>query len=241
MYKRYILIEDPYVSNPKYSEAIERLSKVEQIGIAAPGIIDRRTPLSLLILSTWQEVFIFDILQVSYNNFCPEIKKLLESKSICKVVHRGSALVDILQRNYHVKLKYIFDTQVVDVMIEKGRGTISNSDSYRNISECLNIYLNFPPILSDAVNVKPEKWKKRPLKESKLIYASQLATYLILLKETMTEILFADFNQTIDNFCDYYDNITSDFEFSEKFYLEELTPDMQNLIAGLSLSSLNIS
>lgn len=236
--KKYVYIAGTCLVDPAYCKAIESLNKVEQIGVAAPGILKRDSHIPLLVLSTWQEVFIFDSSNLITNCFYPQIKELFESKNVCKIVHRGAPLIDILKRYYEVFSNNIFDTEIVDLLIQKNENPNEKFKESRNISQCLQAYLNFPNIINDALEVKPEKWSKRPLKESKMVYASKLAVYLILLKEALNDILFAGINLTVDNFCDYYSNITSDYEFSEKFCLNKLSPDLQNLIVEIDTLSL---
>lgn len=238
MTKNYVYIEGTCLSDPAYCKAIESLSNVEQIGLAAPGILTRNSQIPLLVLSTWQEVFIFDSSNLLPNYFYPGIKELFESENVCKIVHKGAPLSDILQRFYNIVPKNVIDTEVMDLIIQKSESTNNKTDLFRNVSECLETYLNFPLILNDACSVKSNKWSKRPLKESKMIYASQLAAYLILLKETMYEILFTGLNVTIDNFCEYYDKITSDYEFSEKFCLKKLSPQLEDLLCDIPSLSL---
>lgn len=237
MTKSFVLIEEMCLTNPHYAQAIKSLSSVEQFGIAAPGILKRDKVIPLLVLSTWQEVFILDTSNLSCDSFYPEIKHLFESDNICKVIHKGGPLFDILSRYYHVYAENIFDTETVDFILQKNDKPNQFIEESRNIGQCLEVYLNFPSILNEAVNIKPTKWSKRPVKDSKLLCASQLAAYLILLKETFCEILLSDLNQTVDNFSNYYENIAHGYEYSEKFCLKELNQELQNLIVHFPFQS----
>lgn len=236
--KNYVFVEENCLLVKTYSDAVESLSKVEQIGVAAPGILNRNPSIPLLVLSTWNEIYIFDTLKLVPPYFLPKLKEIFESENICKIVHKGGPLLDILQRYYNVVPNYVFDTEVVDLMIQKHNKPDKNTIEFRNIFKCLETYLNFPTSLNENFKVKPEKWQKRPLKESKMVYASQLVAYLITLKDTLDDILLTDLHKTVDNFCDYYDNITSDYDYSMKCNIKELTPDMQELIADAQMLSI---
>lgn len=240
MRKKYVFIETMSMSDSKYIEAIEVLKSAEQIGIAAPGIIKRNPCIPLLVFSTYYQVFIFDSSVLSTTVFDTHMKEIFESENICKIIHKGAPLSDILNRFHSILPKNVYDTEMVDLFIQRNQN--KSAIKLRNIGECLEAYLNFPPILNDAIKVKPEKWSKRPLKESKMVYASQLSIYLITLKETFCDIILKDFNLMMDNFCDYYANIQSYYQFSENFYLEKLTPELRDLITDfpfLSLTSTN--
>lgn len=235
--KRYVYLEENCLLVSTYCDAVDQLSKAEQIGVAAPGILKRDSSIPLLVLSTWNKIYIFDTLQLVPPHFLSRIKEIFESENICKIIHKGGPLLDILQRHYNIVANNIFDTEVVDLILQKQNNGDNIIIQSRNIFECLETYLNFPKSLNEYFKVKPKKWKKRPLKASKMVHASELVAYLITLKETLDDILLVDLHKTVDNFCDYYNNITSDYDFSLKCQLKKLTPDMQELICDINIFS----
>ncbi|KAH0810592.1 hypothetical protein GEV33_012202 [Tenebrio molitor] len=95
---------------PRFKDAVEVLSNRESVAVVGLGsTFTRGKQLSLLMMADFKQVFIFDM-------FClvdlKELKEILQSSFICKVVHDGSALFDCLYHKYKVEMKNVFDTQV---------------------------------------------------------------------------------------------------------------------------------
>lgn len=97
----------------RYLDAIQHLSCCENIGVVGiDSKFGRMRPLSLLVLCSWDQVYIFDLFLFRKKTFEPELKMILESDSIKKVVHDSRKLVDCLWHCHKVKLNNIFDTSV---------------------------------------------------------------------------------------------------------------------------------
>lgn len=100
----------------RYVEITDCLLNYETVGVVAIGSErGRENSISLLVLSTWDKIYLFDILQfmqLGKTEFPVELKEILESKDIQKVVHNSRTLVDCLYHRYKVNLTNIFDTQV---------------------------------------------------------------------------------------------------------------------------------
>lgn len=240
MVKCYIFIDDLCLSNPVYCDAIKTLCSAETIGVAAPGILRREPSIPLIALATWKQIFIFDTSKLEQKYFAPQMKEILEREDICKVIHKGAPLLGILRRYFDVCPQNVFDTEVVDLMIQKNENPNKEIKYARNIFECLETYLNFPKRLNESFKVKPEKWAKRPVKDSKKIHISQLVVYLITLKLTLNDILFTGLHNTVDNFYNYYSNLFKNpYDFAKQFKLEEVSSDMDDFID--STSSLSLS
>ncbi|CAH1969960.1 unnamed protein product [Acanthoscelides obtectus] len=165
-----------------YFQAVKKLSEAETIGLTCLGLEDRTISIRLFILCTWQQVFILDMMNFRNCYFPPEIKEILESTYICKVMHKAGPILDKLLRKYNVFVRNVFDTQVVDLIIEKNK-TGTCPEKSRNLSECLVHHLNFPDtFLKGAVETPAKKWLEKPLTLKRRVYAAQLVTYLIILK-----------------------------------------------------------
>ncbi|CAH1969958.1 unnamed protein product [Acanthoscelides obtectus] len=165
--------------------------------------------------------------------FPPEIKEILESTYICKVMHKAGPILDKLLRKYNVFVRNVFDTQVVDLIIEKNK-TGTCPEKSRNLSECLVHHLNFPDtFLKGAVETPAKKWLEKPLTLKRRVYAAQLVTYLIILKEEMQKTLLSEVYRCIDNIHVYFGSLNNK-EFADQTYGNDVTKKMDSLIPLLS-------
>ncbi|KAG5884743.1 hypothetical protein JTB14_029224 [Gonioctena quinquepunctata] len=235
MSRTYVYLDK---ADSRYYEAVKRLSEAETIGVSALGMEENRTAVvKLLAICTWKQVYLFDMMNFKKRYFYPELKELFESEHTCKVIHRSGPMVDVLYRNYNVFTQNIFDTQVVDLVIEKNKKRKVLSDM-KSISECLVEYLNFPSsILKSATDTTTKKWGERPLSDRRRLYAAQLVTYLIVLKEQMSKILFSEVHKAIGNVHDYYYYLNC-FDFSQKMHDMKVTKDIDKLIPIMNRTSL---
>jgi hypothetical protein len=190
---------------PRFKDAVEVLSNRESVAVVGLGsTFTRGKQLSLLMMADFKQVFIFDM-------FClvdlKELKEILQSSFICKVVHDGSALFDCLYHKYKVEMKNVFDTQVVDSMeFEQEENTIVK----RNLSECLSHHFNFPPsLLSAAMDDMPDKnWLERPIIKSNKIKAAQLITYLLSLRDHLVSKIHQKYTDRIHTEYTKYKHIS---------------------------------
>ncbi|XP_050309675.1 piRNA biogenesis protein EXD1-like [Anthonomus grandis grandis] len=227
----YIYIENP---DKRYFQAIEVLENSETIGVVSLGAEMHRSQgsLQLLVLSTWNQIYIFDLAHLEKKQLYPELKHIFESEYICKVIHKSAGLVDKLYREYNIYVQNTFDTQIVDLMLQKRES--GNCPSFeRSISECLVHYLNFPSsILEKALEVPNKSWCERPLSEKMKVLASQHVTYLILLKEQFQKLLLKDVYDTINKVQDHvYD--MDDFNYLNFIASRNVKKDIQDLIPNL--------
>lgn len=221
-------------ADDRYFKSIEKLSEAETVGVVSLGTDESSTDiLRLLVMCTWKQIYIFDFTNFRDRKFYPEIKTILESEYITKVMHGGGSLINILYNNYNVYVQKTFDTQVVDLILSKSEtGTCPKSTI--DISHCLVKYLNFPPsLLKEALSVSKKSWTERPLTEEKKCFASQLATYLIPLKDHMEKKLLHGVYKAIDNVHDLYYNLDS-YEFSHVMQKNKVTKEISNLIPKFS-------
>ncbi|KAF2880705.1 hypothetical protein ILUMI_25465 [Ignelater luminosus] len=185
----------------KYLKAIKHLSNCETIGaVGIDSKYGRSRCLSLLVLCTWDQVYLFDLLPYRKKRLEPNLEEILKSDHIKKVVHDSRKLADCLWHCYQVRMDNVFDTMVADLTLEKNR-TGKDPETTRNIAECLGHYLNFPSsLLANALTITTEEWEDRPLLNSRKIRAAQLATFLIALKEKQEKMLLQYFYEVVDVF-----------------------------------------
>ncbi|XP_030750346.1 piRNA biogenesis protein EXD1-like [Sitophilus oryzae] len=233
--RSYIFIEN---ADKRYFEAMKVLNDAETIGVVSLGMEKNRygSFIRLLVLCTWKQVYIIDLINVEKRELYPEIKQLFESEYICKVIHKSSGIVDILYRHYNVYMQNIFDTQIVDLSIQKKQSG-SCPPVERNLSECLMHYLNLPQsIIQHALEVPNKKWNERPINDKLKLYGSQLAVYLIVLKDYLQKLLLKDVFELTTKIQDCVYN-SDDFEFSNYVSKNEVPKKIQKLVESSNTSN----
>lgn len=96
-----------------FHEAIEDLNEYSYVGVSTDGAVKgRKVKMPFLVMSTPQQIYIFDIYVMQYHAFDAGLKKLLEAENPKKIVHDSRLLSDCLYHKHKVKLTSVFDTQV---------------------------------------------------------------------------------------------------------------------------------
>lgn len=90
-----------------FEKAVEVLNNTKSVGVAKLG-----NPINLLIMADFGNVYIFDLYCLWDIN---KLKNILESENIEKVLHDGRELFMCLYQEYGVKMKNIFDTQILTI------------------------------------------------------------------------------------------------------------------------------
>lgn len=193
--KNYVYLA---VIDQKYLQAIDYLRNCESIGIAGFGAnLAQMKPIDLLILTSWDQIFIFDLQLYRRVSFPTDLKELLESQFIRKVGYDMLELLEFLWYFHKISVKNIFDTQLADLKLQK-KGKDS-SVILRSLAECLNFYFNFPvSVLSNIENVGLKEYKERPLQDSAKLYVSLLATYLLLLYNKQEKLLLKPYYDIVN-------------------------------------------
>lgn len=97
----------------RFFEGTDYLISCETVGVFGIGSeLGRQGSISMLVLTAWDQVYLFDLLLYKSSRLHPKLKTILESDSIKKVVHDSRTLVDCLYHCHKTKLVNIFDTQV---------------------------------------------------------------------------------------------------------------------------------
>lgn len=226
MSRDFIYIDKP---DSRYFQAMELLNRAETLGVVGLGIEKRRTgTIKLLAVSVWDMTYLFDFLN-KQDCFYPELKIIFQSEYTCKVIHEAGPFLDILYRKYNVLVRNVFDTQVVDMIIKK-KETGNVPVSIRDLSDLLTDYLNFPSgYLQKALETRISKWAERPLSDRRKGYASQLVTYLHVLKQNMQSKLFSEVCTAINNIHDTYYYMDC-YKFSSTWNSKEISKEVQELI-----------
>ncbi|XP_056645379.1 piRNA biogenesis protein EXD1-like [Diorhabda sublineata] len=226
MSRNFIYIDKP---DWRYFQAMELLTRAETLGVIGLGVEKRRTgSIKLLAVSVWDKIYIFDFLN-KQNYFYPELKMILESEYICKVIHEAGPFLDVLYRKYNVLVRNVFDTQIVDLIIKK-KETGNVPLPIRDLSDLLTDYLNFPTgYLRKALEISISEWAERPLSDIHKGYASQLVTYLLVIRENMQRTLLSEVFAAINNIHNTYYYMNS-YKFSSIWNSKQISKEIQELI-----------
>lgn len=107
-----------FVNTPNFSSAKRHDS--------LPFRIDN---VSLLVISTGDKVYIFDLLHLDANKTFEELKEILTSDAHLKIVYNARKLVSNFKSKFRVELKPTFDTMLAAAQFYESESVIG----YRNI------------------------------------------------------------------------------------------------------------
>lgn len=131
--------------------------------------------ISIIQLSSRDKNWIVDVIKVKEIN---RLKEILENPNITKVFHDISFDFRILNKQFQVKPKNVFDTQMAALLLGRTKFGLSN-------------------LLEEYFKIKKEEkfqkvdWTRRPLSLDMLSYAVKDSAYLLQLKDKLTEELNA--------------------------------------------------
>lgn len=117
-YKRLqsLAVDHTYICtmDKRYFDATEMMINCENVAVVALNMHEgRMSTFSLLVMATWNQIFIFDIQQFIGKKFPFELQEIFESEYVKKIIHGSRAFVDCLYHMYNIKnIKNIFDTEV---------------------------------------------------------------------------------------------------------------------------------
>lgn len=229
MSQSYIYLEN---ADKRYFDAIKLLNDAENVGVMCLGVDpDRKSKISLLALSTRQQVYLLDLSHLQRCKMYPEVKAIFESETICKVIYRGAPLVEILQKSYRVRVRNTFDSHAADLLVQKRNG---GDLVERNVSECLAHYLGLPrSLLDQALSIATNQWRERPVNNQLKLYAAQMVVYLVLLKSHLQTLLLSDFYNLMGKLQDHV-RVMDDFRFAKYSLAQgQLDEDVISMMATL--------
>lgn len=203
--KKFIYINQ--VDNA-FHEAIVDLNQYSYIAVSTDGAsMGRKCKMPFIVLSTPQQIYIFDTQAMQYHAFDAGLKKLLESETPKKIVHDCRMLSDCLFHKHNVKLKHVFDTQVGDVIITKNKNGLTNK--VKTLSECLNTYLG---LQHDTIDEKLDivQSTERPLASKIKDALAKNIAFLHRLSEIINDEMQLPFYRGVE--C-YIENVRSCDDF----------------------------
>ncbi|KAF5296564.1 hypothetical protein FQA39_LY12482 [Lamprigera yunnana] len=137
-----------------YEDAINHISHSKNIGVVGFGYnFGASNFIDLLAISTWDQVYIFDMVFLGSLNLS-KLKGIFENASIKKVGHNLFILLSNLRWSGKFHTKNVFDTQVADMKLQRKQLVNEEDLKKRDLSECLEVYFNFPGSLIKNVGNK---------------------------------------------------------------------------------------
>ncbi|CAD7006200.1 unnamed protein product [Ceratitis capitata] len=201
-------------TDQKYHKALADIRVQPVVALVMePVDYGRAQRTSVLIISTFQTVYIFDI--IALGNIFREMKQLLEAEQPRKAVHYSHRLVDHLRNRHGVNLGGIFDTFVAISIV---RGIKEPMTLIEAVEQTFNItHLYFQPGAESNHNMDPYK---RPLTADfsqvlakKAIF--QLKLHEHLLHKHMLKNFYNQCNIFSHTFCEKED-VTTPLEMQRK-------------------------
>lgn len=175
------------------SVAMHDLRAQKIIGVDCEGVnLDRTGELCVIQVSTPDFVYVFDVCALRKRLFDAGLRAVLESTGIEKVLHDCRSDSDALWHQYGVRISFLFDTQVADVMLRHIRQFHFRPRFLAGFSKCIAEYLMVP---SDFQRTKsdgrtrfqqtPTIWASRPLPQDLVKYAAADVVYLLPLRAVL--------------------------------------------------------
>ncbi|XP_043647677.1 protein Exd1 homolog [Drosophila teissieri] len=154
-----------------YHRALKEIKDQESISLLVePSFYGRHQTTSVLVVATFNETYIFDILALA--SIFPELAKILEADQPRKVVHYSHRIADHLLHRQRISLGGIFDTFVALCLERHERLPFSLSEA---ISFVFN--LSMDEILCEEVTGASESRRNftaRPLTHSQMRYMAKM-------------------------------------------------------------------
>ena len=182
-------------SDDQYFQAIEELSSQFVIGVSTCGChAGRISPMELLILSTNNKVYIFDILLFN-NVIFKELAEILTNKTHLKIFHDCRLTLDNILNKYSIKTNSIFDTMLA--------ASLSHPEKTQRLSleDC---FTTFTGLKCEIPMIKPTK---RPLNADYLQHCASTCAYLLPLYHILISSRFlSKYKQLVEAYCDISDD-----------------------------------
>ena len=148
-------------------DAMDEIANETIVGVSFEGILARSGHLSLICIATKDVVFQFDI--VSLGPEClghgSQLRRVLETDAITKVIHNASSASDLLFHKYKLELCGVYDTLAAHITFMSWAVHNDYRPRYAiSYFELVRCYLGImEKHLPDTDAVDAKLWLKRPL------------------------------------------------------------------------------
>jgi len=173
-----------------YEEAVERIRLEPVIGVSLEGeLLGRVGKLCYLLISTPQDVFMFDMIQLGQDSLVYGVKVILQDENIVKVFHDARQASDILFHQYEVTLVNVFDTLAADIVFHLNC-CVHLQQNARSVNRLAKEYLAvqdqdlfFPKYRRSRLKEDTSIWRQRPLPNDLILGAARRIIYLLPLRD----------------------------------------------------------
>ncbi|KPJ12568.1 Exonuclease 3'-5' domain-containing protein 1 [Papilio machaon] len=203
--KKYIYINQV---DKNFHAAIDDLAQYNYIALSTDGAnMGRKCKMPFIVLSTPQQIYIFDVQVMQYHAFDAGLKKLLECESPKKIVHDCRKISDCLYHKHNVKLNSVFDTQVGHLIVSRNKsGRIPRT--VKTLAESLSTYLGIKNNTIEELDIV--QCTERPLSTNIKENLAKNIAYLHRLSEMINDEMMLPFQRGVE--C-YIENIRACDDF----------------------------
>lgn len=171
-----------------FKEAVVRLSTCLRIGISMEGqVLGRHGKSSLLVISSQEDVFVFDLNNMGVKAFKWGLYSILRNKEVVKVIHDSRQVSDTLYHQYDLELENVFDTLAGHVvfsnwLVKKDHKIAKPLDlAVRDYLGVPEEHLFSPRYSQSSLKADTSVWLARPLPHNLLVGASRNCMFLLSL------------------------------------------------------------
>ncbi|XP_063396016.1 piRNA biogenesis protein EXD1-like [Mytilus trossulus] len=173
---KYVDTKEKFIEVMK--ELQEKIENKQMIAVDCEGVdLSRFGSVTLVNIGTRDLVYLIDILKIGNSVFDDGLRSILEDSGIEKLMFDCREDADALLHIHKVKLNGVLDVQILEVnnRIHVYRNGYTK---IRSLKHCLELFVTDNTLVNiklqgrSSMNISSNVWKKRPLDENMLKYAS---------------------------------------------------------------------
>jgi len=175
------------VNSSLFHESISRLMSVTTVGLSCEGeSLGRHGLLSLLVLATHEDVFVYDMLCLGRDGLQSGLWSVLCRADLVKVVHDVRQMSDVLFHQFNIVLENVFDTMAAHIVVTHwSLEPQSRLTTAPNLTYLVRYYLDSVNVDILGTSSKVSSWRTRPLSSSQLVTAASVSVCLLPLAKVL--------------------------------------------------------
>ena len=187
----YWLVDHEVDLKKALAELRGKLERNTRLAVDCEGVsLSRKGELTVIVVATEEKAYIFDVLKLGRAVFTEGLGEILEDKSREKLTFDCREDSDALWHQFNVKLAGVLDIQLLEILYRRKAGRFVSSWGTRpgqrtgalvtvnGFRRCIQDYLRDADLIRKkdkgvlAIKHDQEVWKKRPLSDDLLHYAT---------------------------------------------------------------------
>ena len=187
----YWLVDHEVDLKKALAELRGKLERNTRLAVDCEGVsLSRKGELTVIVVATEEKAYIFDVVKLGRAVFTEGLGEILEDKSREKLTFDCREDSDALWHQFNVKLAGVLDLQLLEILYRRKAGRFVSSWGTRpgqrtgalvNVNgfrRCIEDYLRDADLIRKkdkgvlAIKHDREVWKKRPLSDDLLHYAT---------------------------------------------------------------------